>query len=240
LTIDSQEEDTDVVEAYISTGGSLGDIMRHIPHSTHEDETRYITLIDSLIAQGKLESLLKWTKSSKDEKARLVRAKQAAKEASEAEALARELGVWDEFYGSGKEGARKGKGKGSKGKGKSPQKRGGTADAGDEDEEDTSALQALILKRKKNMDGFFDGLAAKYAEPDRSAKSTNARGKKRAKGEDEELNALPKKKPRVAPPPDIDDAEFSKLQAKLFGDKATPSSTSETKGKKGAKGRKAK
>ena len=89
--------------------------MAHIPHSTFADEARFIVKITSLITSGDLPKSKTWERSIKDEKAKLVRKKQANKEAAEAEALARELGVWDEFYGSGKPGARKTK---AKGKGK--------------------------------------------------------------------------------------------------------------------------
>ena len=66
----------------------------------------------------------------------LVYAKRIADEGfrGKAEELAKELGVWDEFYGSGKATAKKPKGKG----------KGKKAD----EEEDTSALQALILKKQ--------------------------------------------------------------------------------------------
>ncbi|KII88557.1 hypothetical protein PLICRDRAFT_92275 [Plicaturopsis crispa FD-325 SS-3] len=226
----SSEEIEDVKNAYTETGGSIGDIMTYIPHSTHDDEARFIILISNLISAGDLTSSPAWEASVHDEKSRLVRRKQGEKEAKEAEDLARELGVWDEFYGSGKAGARKGKGKGKQ------------KAAEDEDEEDTSALQALILKKKQNMDGFFDGLAAKYAEPERGRK----RGKANAQDGDEdgEEGASPKKKARRGPAPaapDIDDEEFAKLQSRLFGHK--PKSTAEatsSKGRKAGKGRKAK
>ena len=220
----------DLKKAYVETNGSIADIMTHIPHSTHDDEARFIVTISNLIQKGELSSLPEWEASSKDEKARLVRKKQADKEAGEAEELAKELGVWDEFYGSGKQGARKTKGKG-KGKGKPAA-----------DEEDTSALQALILKKRKNMDSFFDGLAAKYAEPEGGKK-----GKKRSKvieddEADEVLDASPKKKARKdAPaPPDINDAEFEKIQQRLMENKTKRTGGGTGVKGRGAKGRKAK
>lgn len=229
----SPEEINDLKAAYIESNGSIEGIMLHIPHSTHDDEARFIIAISELITKGKLTSLPLWEKSSKDEKSKLVRKKQGEKEAKEAEKLARELGVWDEFYGSGKPGERKGK---AKDKSKSK----GNSDAGGEDEEDHSGLQALILKKKqKNMDGFFDSLAAKYAEPEPSSK-LRGKGKKRERDEEE---ASPKKKSRrgPAPMPEIDDEEFDKLQKKLFGDKAKSSTANspEPKPKKRG-GRKAK
>ncbi|GLB34968.1 putative dnaJ molecular chaperone homology domain [Lyophyllum shimeji] len=212
----SAEEIEDLKTAYLNTGGSIGDIMTYIPHSTHEDEARFIVVISDLIAKETLPALDTWQASIKDEKAKLVRRKQSEKEAKEAENLAKELGVWDEFYGSGKTGERRGKGKG-KGKPK---------DDEDGGEEDHSVLQALILKKKqKNMDSFFDGLAAKYAEPEPKGRG---RGKKRGRAaepeEEEELS--PKKKSRKEAPqtPEIDDEEFERLQAKLFGEKAKAAS----------------
>lgn len=223
----SSEEIEDLKSAYTGTEGSIGDIMTFIPHSTIEDEARFIVILSDLISKGELPTLPQWESSIKDEKSKLVRKKQGEKEAREAEKMAKELGVWDEFYGSGKVGDRKGKGKGAaKEKGKE-----------DEDEGDHSALQALILKKRaKNMDGFFDSLAAKYAEPEPSSKS---KGKKRAKPDTQTPeDESPKKKSRRGappPPPEIDDAEFEKLQQKLFGDKAKSSNGLPSKEKKGRK-----
>lgn len=56
------------------------------------------------------------------------------KEAKEAERAAKEMGVWDEFYGEQKEGA------------------------GD----DESALAAIIAKRKADRGNAFDAMLAKY------------------------------------------------------------------------------
>lgn len=168
----SPDEIEDLKEAYNNTKGDLGEIMNHIPHSAYKDEARFVVIITDLIRKKELKSTKTWVSSSKDEKAKMVRKKESEKEANEAEELAKELGVWDEFYGSGKATERK------KGKAKS------TADEGDA-EEDHSALQALILKKKedreKNMDSFFDGLAAKYAEP----QGKKTRGKKRGLDEGE-------------------------------------------------------
>jgi len=218
----SSEEVEDLKKAYNETEGSIGDIMALIPHSTHEDEARFIVVISNLISKGELQVLPTWESTVKDEKARLVRKKQGEKEAREAEQLAKELGVWDEFYGSGKIGQRKGKGKGK------------AAAKGDVDgEEDVSALQALILKKKeKNMDSFFDGLAAKYAEP-----TSKSKGKKRGKPTDNDDDEPPSKRSRkAAAPPEIDDDEFEKLQQRLFGDKGKSSGSTSTK----SKGKKAK
>lgn len=183
--------------------------MKFIPHSTHDDETRFIIMISSLISKGELSSLPLWESSTKDEKARLVRKKAGEKEAGEAEQLAKELGVWDEFYGSGKTAERRGKGK-----------RKARDDTEDGEAEDYSALQALILKKKeKNMDSFFDNLAAKYAEPEKKSKVKGKKRTREAGGEEQS----PKKQRAAPKAPDIDDEEFTKLQDKLFGDKAKTS-----------------
>jgi DnaJ family protein C protein 9 len=228
---DSAEELEDLKAAYIETGGSIEEIVNYIPHSTHDDEARFIIAISGIVASGDLPKLAEWEKGTKDEKARLVRKKQADKEAGEAEELARELGVWEEFYGSGKMGARKAKAKGAAKK--------ATEDE-DEDEEDVSALQALILKKQKDRGSFFDNLAAKYAEPEPKSK-----GKAKRKGratEDEEPDESPRKKRRSAPdPPDLNDEEFEKLQKKLFGGKDKSSDeASGTKAKKAGKARRGK
>jgi DnaJ family protein C protein 9 len=213
--------------AYDETGGSLGDIMTHIPHSTHEDEARFVVAISDLIAKGELTATATWDKSSKDEKAKLVREKQAAKEAEEAEELAKELGVWDEFYGSGKAGPRKGK---AKGKGKKAEGEGEGEGGADEEEEDHSALQALILKKRQNAGAFLDNLAAKYAEP--------SRPKRRMK--DGGVDGSPKKRRRGAKldPESLDDDQFTELQQKLFKDKGAEAEKSTGKSKRAGRGRK--
>lgn len=223
----SREEIDDLRTAYEETGGALGDVMSRIPHSTHQDEARFVIAISDLIAKGELSATDAWTASSKDEKAKLVRGKQADKEAKEAEELARELGVWDEFYGSGKAGPRKGKGKGKKAK------RGGDEEE-EEEEEDHSALQALILKKRQNAGAFLDNLAAKYAEPEPRAKGKRKNDAPAAGGADES----PRKRKKRADPKEIDDDEFEKLQQTLFKDKGTETGKSAGKNKRARRARK--
>jgi DnaJ homolog subfamily C member 9 len=220
--IGSSEEIDDLKVAYGETGGSLGDIMNHIPHSTHEDEARFVIIISDLIAKGVLSVTAAWNKSSKDEKAKLVRKKQADKEAKEAEELAKELGVWEEFYGSGKAGPRKGKGKKA-------------AEPEGEGEEDYSVLQALILKKRQNAGSFLDSLAAKYADP-----KPRAKGKRKGDPATGEVEESPKKKRRGADPDsgDIDDDEFAKLQQTLFRDKGVDAGKSTGKNKRAGRSRK--
>ncbi|KXN89271.1 hypothetical protein AN958_06025 [Leucoagaricus sp. SymC.cos] len=95
----SLEETEDLKKAYLETKGSIGEILNHIPHSTTDDETRLIVTITKLIKKGELPKMKEWDRSTKDEKARLIRQKESQKEAKEAEALAIEMGVWDDLEG---------------------------------------------------------------------------------------------------------------------------------------------
>jgi DnaJ homolog subfamily C member 9 len=160
----SQDELVDLRTAYVETDGSIEEIMSHIPHSNHTDEPRFVEAINELIAKGDLEALPVWKRALKDAKGRAARKRKGEKEAKEAEGMAKDLGVWDEFYGSGKDGRRIGKGKG-----KHPDNGEGSADG-------EAALKALIQNRQKKLGGFFDGLAAKYGAQD----EPKSRGKKRA------------------------------------------------------------
>ena len=229
--IGSSEEADDLKAAYLETEGSFDEIMKHIPHSTIDDEPRFVVTLSNLVQAGDLPSLPQWESSSKDEKAKLVRKKQGDKEAKEAEELAKELGVWDEFYGSGRTGARKGKAKAKK-----------PADDEDEDEGDTSALQALILKKQKNRNTFLDDLAAKYTGMAESSNKKGGMGKKRKKGADESEAEVesPKKKPHGQDPPDINDEEFANIQQKLFAEKRKPPAESSAKGRRSGRAKKAK
>ncbi|KAH7889709.1 hypothetical protein F5I97DRAFT_1802658 [Phlebopus sp. FC_14] len=219
----SEEEVADLKAAYHDTGGSLSEIMKHIPHSTIGDEPRFICIISKLVSESELPALPLWESTSKDEKAKLVREKQSKKEAREAEELAKELGVWDEFYGSGKVGLRR-----SKGKGKAKNE--------DSNDEDHSALQALIRQRKKARNGFLDSLAAKYADiaEEESTRRKRGKSKKRRKATDEldeEDMDSPRKKLRCGPtPPEIDDEEFAKMQQELFGKTKASNTPNEKKG----------
>lgn len=224
----STEEVEDLKSAYLETNGSIADIMTYIPHSTYEDEDRLTITISSLIFQGELKTTPAWETGVKDQRAKLARMKKAEREAKEAEKLAKELGVWDEFYGSGKATDRK----------KAKEKGKGKGQGEDAEHNDESALQALILKKnKKNMDGFFDSLAAKYSEPKATSRE---KGKKRAHSAADDGEPPNKKSRRgVPPPPEIDDAEFAELQAKLFGGKRKVD-IPEANGRIKRKGRKAK
>lgn len=170
LVAGSDEERSDLRDAYLAGNGSIEHIMDAIPHSTYEDESRLVALVNGMIDTGELQRLPSWTSAITNTKAQTSRRKKGEKEAKEAEEAARELGVWDEFYGSGKAGKRKGKGK-------------ATATSKDNPEgEDHSALKALIQSKAKKMDGFLDSLAEKYASASKPASKKGAvgRGRKRS------------------------------------------------------------
>ncbi|KAJ7097940.1 hypothetical protein B0H15DRAFT_823444 [Mycena belliarum] len=214
----SSEEVEDLKSAYMQSQGSIAEIMTFIPHSNYDDEARFIVVISELIGKGDLPAMSAWEAAVKDEKARLVRRKQGEKEAQEAEQMAKELGVWEEFYGTGKPAERK-----SRGKGKGKKNEG--------EEEDLGSLQALILKKQMNSESFFDSLAAKYAEPESNVR----KGKKRSNAEPTAGESPNKRQRGIPPPPDINDAEFEKLQQKLFGKKAHTLAGSDSKARRGKK-----
>jgi DnaJ family protein C protein 9 len=189
----SQEEIDDLEEAYRETGGSIDGIISHIPHSNHTDEDRFIEIINNSIKAKRLTATALWKKEAKDVKAKARRKAEGEAEAAEAEETAKELGVWDEFYGSGKPSQKRKRDKQSDG-----------------DEGDVSALKAIIQSRQKKMNGFFDDLAAKYSTEDSGSKGKGKGRKKR--GQDDEPGTKGRGKA-----PDIDDKEFEALQAKLFG-----------------------
>jgi len=81
---------------------------------------------------------------------------------------------------------------------------------------------------------FFDSLAAKYSEP--TPKPGRMKGEKRNRDTPDDGQSNKKKQRAVPPPPDIDNEEFAKLQATLFGGASKVSQPTPKK----AKGRKAK
>ena len=106
-------------------------------------------------------------------------------------------------------------------------------------------MQALILKKRKNAESLFDNIAAKYAQAEPTAKG-GKKGKKRSKaaededGEEEEESPKKKSRKDIPLPPDIDDAEFEKVQQRLLESKAKRAAPSGAGQKGPAKGRAAK
>ncbi|ORY35822.1 hypothetical protein BCR39DRAFT_512410 [Naematelia encephala] len=197
----SEEEINDLIDTYNETCGSLPSILERIPHSTNEDETRFIQLINSLIDSSRLEKTRQWTKSTKDLKASEARKKKAKKEAKQAEQAAKELGVWDEFYGNGDKGNRKSTGD------KSNEKQG-KANGNEETDGGEGALQAIMLKRQRERMQGLNGLEEKYRKIEEEAQAKKKKARTGKVSKDKEEN-----------PPEISDADFDALQAKMFGDK---------------------
>ncbi|WVF67482.1 hypothetical protein IAT40_002238 [Kwoniella sp. CBS 6097] len=165
----SKDEEDDLIKAYNSSSGSFPSILSYIPHSQHTDEERFITKINSLIESGDLVTTAKWEKTSTDEKAAKIRKRRGEKDAKEAEKAAKDLGVWDEFYGNGKKGQRKGK---------SDNDNDNDNDNKQEEAEGEGegSLQALILKRQRERASGLDAMEEKYRRIEEEA-----RAKKKAK-----------------------------------------------------------
>lgn len=64
-------------------------------------------LINAAISSKDIQETKAWKKSSKDTSASSKRKAKAEREAKKAEEAAKELGVYDEFFGDGKKGKRK-------------------------------------------------------------------------------------------------------------------------------------
>ena len=211
----SQEEKDDIKDAYEDSEGDIEHIMAHIPFSTYEDEPRITSIIQSLIKSKEIFPTPTWKKQVKDEKAKKARKKRGAAEAAQAEDAAKELGVWDEFYGSGQKGKRKAK---------APTK-------AKEGPEVASALNAIIQKRQATRGSFLDNLAAKYgameddeeldmADGQKKKKgATKGKGKKRTRVEEDEGDVEMPRRSKRKQTPELDDAEFERIQAKLVAQK---------------------
>ena len=186
--------------------------MAHIPFSTYEDEPRVISIVQSLIKSKVISSTPIWEKQVKDEKAKRARKKRGEAEAAQAEEAAKDLGVWDEFYGSGQKGKRKGK-------------------TSTKAKEDDGALKALIQKRQTTRGSFLDNLAAKYGameddevmdmgdERKKKKGAAKGKGKKRSRAEEgeEDVETPPRSKRKKTP--ELDDADFERIQARLVAQK---------------------
>lgn len=190
LFLGSEEEKRDLYEAYTTHQGSLPQIMAHIPHCTTADEERFIALINEAIRAGDLDEHAEWKTTSGDQKARKERVRKEKKEAKEAEAAAKEMGVWEEFYGDKSEGAVKEEAKGKRGTKRKP---ASTTNGGEE--EDVSALAALIGKRQQSRASAFDALLDKYSVPQGDKELGRGKkgkgGKRGKKGAEEEEPEMP-------------------------------------------------
>ncbi|EST08419.2 hypothetical protein PSEUBRA_001831 [Kalmanozyma brasiliensis GHG001] len=108
-------------------------------------------------------ALTTWKRTKKDEAGRKALRQKAQGEAAEAEKLAKELGVWDDPFGSGK-----GKGKPARGskatsdaKGAKTSKGGKSKAKADDGDDAFSGLAALIQRKNQNRVSQFDDVIAK-------------------------------------------------------------------------------
>lgn len=165
--------------------------------SSVEDEPRFVDLINEGIKEGKLKSTAAWKKSLKDVKGHQRRKDKANKEATEAEAYAKELGVHDKLYGDGKKSSTKGKGKGK----------------GKDDNDDEAGLRALIQsKQSSRMDAMMESLEAKYGAgaPKKGGKKRSSTGGA-SDADGEAKSGKKQRKVEVEPTED----EFAKIQAEM-------------------------
>lgn len=176
----SDEERDDLLAAYEDAQGDMDGVYASVMLSdVLADDTRFRKIIDAAIRAGDVDAYPAYTKESKKKRADRVKAAKA--EANEAEEYAKELGVHDKLFGSGRgddedegeeednDGDEK-KGKtAKKTKDAKPKAKKKGPKAGSED-----ALAALIRGNQQRREGFFDHLEAKYG-----ASSKPAKGKKR-------------------------------------------------------------
>lgn len=166
----SDEEKDDVLAAYEQGEGDMDVVYESVMLSNVlEDDARFRAIIDEAVKSKDVpvfKAYAKETKKSKD-----ARVKAAKGEANEAEEYAKELGIHDKLFGSGKD-----SGSGS----------GGSAKKGKKGKKDASedALAALIRKnqqsREERQGNFFADLEAKWGGGGSSLK----KGKKRNRNEE--------------------------------------------------------
>lgn len=139
--------------------------------STVHDEDRFIVLINAAISSGELKATNAWKKAVKDTKGKERRRAKASKEATEAEAYAKELGVHDKIYGKGAKGKGKGKNDG---------------------EEDVEGLRALIQgNQAKRMGSVIDSIEAKYAAKEEAKKAKKGGAGKEEGGKKRKVEVEP-------------------------------------------------
>ena len=146
----SEEERTDVLEAYRKGKGSLDKVFENVVLSNAlEDETRFRAYIDDAIKDGEVESYKAYSEES--ERSRQRRHKKAQREKEEAEMHAQELGAGDS--------RRSKEGKEAKGK-----------------TEDLTDLALLIQQRnEQRRDNFLDGLLDKYGGKEKKGEKRGSR-----------------------------------------------------------------
>lgn len=163
---DSAEEIEDILAAYDETQGDLAGIFEQVPCSEFlADEDRFIRIIDHAIQQGDIKATPLWKRTKKDGALRKALRQKAQGEAAEAEKLAKELGVWDDLFGSGKGKGRPARTSKSSANPKNGSKPGkidkSNSKANHDQADDLSGLAALIQRKNQNRVSQFDDMIAK-------------------------------------------------------------------------------
>ncbi len=158
----SAEEKEDIIEAYNETEGDLAGIFEHVPCSEFlSDEARLIDIIDAAIKAGEIKATPTWKRTKKDEAGRKALRAKAQGEAAEAEKLAKELGVWDDLFGSGKSKGKPARGSKAADSNGSKTTKGSKSKTKDDGDDDLSGLAALIQRKNQNRVSQFDDMIAK-------------------------------------------------------------------------------
>ena len=162
------------MQAYRDHKGKLSDIFASVPCSNIlEDEERFISIVNEAIDQKELSRTKAWDTVSRPE-GEAMRDKLKARaraEAREAEAYAKELGVYDELFGEKREEPRK--------------KRKSEAQAieKDDDDVDLDALRAAMRKKATDRESAFDSMISRMEareQPSEPKKSRTKSSKRRS------------------------------------------------------------
>lgn len=158
----SDDERNDILQAYRDHKGSLEGIFSAVPCSNIlDDEKRFIRVVNDALRNHDLEPTPAWSElfSDQGKKMRKALRKKAHTEANEAEAYAKELGVWDDLFGK---------------KRNAPAKPTSTEEDDVDLEGLRAAMRAKASKRAASFDAMLTQLEAKHARPTRSGKKRRA------------------------------------------------------------------
>lgn len=151
----SEEELSDILQAYRDNNGSLERIFAAVPCANiFTDEERFVEVIDRALDEGDLDITRAWSKihTTKGRGMRKQLKAKAREEAAEAEQYAKELGVWDQLFGKGKGG------KGEKNQEKGQDKGVKSRDTEHATDDDLDGLRAAMAAKASKRAGAFDDM----------------------------------------------------------------------------------
>ncbi|KAJ2031406.1 hypothetical protein H4S03_006639 [Coemansia sp. S3946] len=141
----SAEEQTDILAAYRLHDGDLDLIFTEVMLAEVEDEPRFVSVIEEAIKAKTVKRTKKYTKSKRGSE---QRKREAAKEAAEADALRKELGLDDQLH-----------------KIKADKQKAKKRKHDDSDDDDQGAITALIRQRSSGrMNAIISNIEQKYAK----------------------------------------------------------------------------